>query len=365
MAEIRVQNLQKKFGEFTAVKDLSFTIPDKSFFCLLGPSGCGKTTTLRMIAGLELPSSGSIFLGGEDVAFRRASERDIAFVFQLFALYPHMNVRANIAFPLRCQSVPRVEVRRRVEEAARILRITPILDRPVSGLSGGDRQRVALGRAIVRQPMAFLMDEPLGALDAEFRQLMCGELRALHDRLGATTVYVTHDQLEAMSMGDKIAVMNDGAVEQLGTPREIYDRPVSMFVADFIGSPPMNFVEFEAPLRQGDRCVVIDGAEIAVPELRETASQPDCVLGVRPEHVRLSDTSPLRGSIYGAEYLGTTQIVTVATGHGFVKARLTSERAVRLGEPVGLAFRPEKLSIFDRRSGRVLRSALHDGGAHG
>ena len=166
-------------------------------------------------------------------------------------------------------------------------------------------------------------------------------------------------------MGDKIAVMNDGVVEQLGSPREIYDRPASMFVADFIGSPPMNFVEFEAPLRQGDRCVVIDGAEIAVPELRETASQPECVLGVRPEHVRLSDTSPLRGSIYGAEYLGTTQIVTVATGHGFVKARLTSETAVRLGEPVGLAFRPEKLSIFDRRSGRVLRSALHDGGAHG
>jgi len=147
-----------------------------------------------------------------------------------------MNVRANIAFPLRCQSMPRAEIRRRVEEAARILRITPILDRPVSGLSGGDRQRVALGRAIVRQPMAFLMDEPLGALDAEFRRLMCGELRALHDRLGATTVYVTHDQLEAMSMGDKIAVMNDGAVEQLGTPREIYDRPASMFVADFIGS---------------------------------------------------------------------------------------------------------------------------------
>ena len=365
MAEIRVENLQKSFGSFAAVRGADFTVGNGEFFCLLGPSGCGKTTTLRMIAGLELPTGGRIFLGPEEVTAKRASERDIAFVFQLFALYPHMNVRANIAFPLRCQSMPRAEIRRRVEEAARILQITPILDRPVSGLSGGDRQRVALGRAIVRQPMAFLMDEPLGALDAEFRRLMCGELRALHDRLGATTVYVTHDQLEAMSMGDKIAVMNDGAVEQLGSPREIYDRPASMFVADFIGSPPMNFVEFEAPLRQGDRSVVIDGAEIAVPELRETASQPECVLGVRPEHVRLSDTSPLRGSIYGAEYLGTTQIVTVATGRGFVKARLTSETAVRLGEPVGLAFRPEKLSIFDRRSGRVLRSALHDGGAHG
>jgi multiple sugar transport system ATP-binding protein len=365
MTEIRVETLEKSFGAFAAVRGADFTVGNGEFFCLLGPSGCGKTTTLRMIAGLELPTGGRIFLGPEEVTAKRASERDIAFVFQLFALYPHMNVRANIAFPLRCQSMPRAEIRRRVEEAARILRITPILDRPVSGLSGGDRQRVALGRAIVRQPMAFLMDEPLGALDAEFRRLMCGELRALHDRLGATTVYVTHDQLEAMSMGDKIAVMNDGAVEQLGTPREIYDRPASMFVADFIGSPPMNFVEFEAPLTRGDRCVVIDGAEIAVPELRDTASQPECALGVRPEHVRLSDTSPLRGSIYGAEYLGTTQIVTVATARGFVKARVTSDTTVRLGEPVGLAFRPEKLSIFDRRSGRVLRSALHDGGAHG
>src|SRR5258707_3453508 len=297
MAEIRIEKLRKAFGDFVAVKDSTFTIDDGAFFVMLGPSGCGKTTTLRMIAGLELPTEGHILLGGEDVTMRRAAERDIAFVFQLFALYPHMNVRANIAFPLRCQSMPRAEIRRRVEEAARILQITPILDWPVSGLSGGDRQRVALGRAIVRQPMAFLMDEPLGALDAEFRRLMCGELRALHDRLGATTVYVTHDQLEAMSMADKIAVMNNGFVEQLGSPREIYDRPVSMFVADFIGSPPMNFVEFEAPLMGGDRCVGIDGAEIEVPELHETASQPECVLGVRPEHVRLSDTSPLRGSI--------------------------------------------------------------------
>jgi multiple sugar transport system ATP-binding protein len=178
MAEIRVENLQKSFGSFAAVRGADFTVGNGEFFCLLGPSGCGKTTTLRIIAGLELPTGGRIFLGPEEVTAKRASERDIAFVFQLFALYPHMNVRANIAFPLRCQSVPRAEIRRRVEEAARVLRITPILDRPVSGLSGGDRQRVALGRAIVRQPMAFLMDEPLGALDAEFRRLMCGELRA-------------------------------------------------------------------------------------------------------------------------------------------------------------------------------------------
>ena len=177
MAEIRVENLHKKFGEFVAVGDSSFTIPDGSFFCLLGPSGCGKTTTLRMIAGLELPTSGRIFLGGEDVAFRRASERDIAFVFQLFALYPHMNVRRNIGFPLLCQGVGRQEIATRVKETASLLRIDHLLDRPVSGLAGGDRQRVALGRAIVRRPLAFLMDEPLGTLDTEFRDLMCDELR--------------------------------------------------------------------------------------------------------------------------------------------------------------------------------------------
>src|SRR2546422_3375443 len=200
MAEIRVERVHKAFGEFAAVRDSSFTVVSGEFFCLLGPSGCGKTTTLRMIAGLELPTSGRIMLGDEDVPFKRAAERDIAFVFQLFALYPHMTVRANIGFPLKCQGMKRAEIRTSVEAAARILRITHLLDRRVSGLASGDRQRVALGRSIVREPLAFMLDEPLGALDAEFREVMCGELRALHDRLRATTVYVTHDQLEAMSM---------------------------------------------------------------------------------------------------------------------------------------------------------------------
>jgi multiple sugar transport system ATP-binding protein len=238
MADIRIENLNKQFGTFTAVKNSTFTIPDGSFFCLLGPSGCGKTTTLRMIAGLELPTSGSIYLGGEDVAFKRASQRDIAFVFQMFALYPHMNVRKNIGFPLLSQGVVKDEIKRRVEETASLLRIDHLLEKSVSGLAGGDRQRVALGRAIVRRPLAFLMDEPLGTLDAEFRDLMCKELRALHERIHATTVYVTHDQIEAMSMADHIAIMNHGTVEQLGTPREIYDRPATMYVAGFVGSPP-------------------------------------------------------------------------------------------------------------------------------
>src|SRR5689334_22945704 len=301
MAQIKVDNLQKVFGDFTAVKGSSFTVEDGEFFVMLGPSGCGKTTTLRMIAGLELPTAGEIQLGGEDVTFKRAAQRDIAFVFQLFALYPHMNVRANIGFPLKCQGMPKAEIKQRVEEAARVLRITDLLNRSVSGLSSGDRQRVALGRAIVRKPMAFMMDEPLGALDAEFRELMCNELRALHDRLNATTVYVTHDQLEAMAMADKIAVMNHGVIEQLGTPEEIYDRPATMFVADFIGSPPMNFLSFNQALKRGDRATRLNGISVAVPEVHEDLSERPLTLGVRPEAVRLVGEGGLRGQVFGSE----------------------------------------------------------------
>jgi multiple sugar transport system ATP-binding protein len=365
MAEIRVENLHKAFGEFVAVRDSSFTVGDGEFFVMLGPSGCGKTTTLRMIAGLELPTSGRILLGGEDVTFNRAAERDIAFVFQLFALYPHMNVRRNIGFPLKCQGMPAAEIRRRVEETARFLRIGHLLNQPVSRLAGGDRQRVALGRAIVRRPKAFLMDEPLGTLDTEFRDLMVRELRELHLRIGATTVYVTHDQLEAMAMADKIAVMNRGVIEQFAAPQEIYDRPATMFVADFIGSPPMNFLPFRSALRTGAVSVRVNGAEIAVPRLAEDIAETELALGVRPEHVRRDDASRLRGTVFGTEYLGTTQIVTIATEHGQVKARLASEIAARPGETVGLAFRAERLSIFDKGSGRAIRTEAHGRHAHG
>jgi multiple sugar transport system ATP-binding protein len=365
VAEIRVKDLQKRFGDFAAVRASTFTVADGTFFCLLGPSGCGKTTTLRMIAGLELPTGGRILLGGEDVTFKRASARDIAFVFQLFALYPHLNVRRNIGYPLASQGVGRAEIRARVEETARILRITHLLDQPVSRLSGGDRQRVALGRAIVRRPLAFLMDEPLGALDAEFRQLMCGELRALHDRLGATTVYVTHDQTEAMSLADTIAVMNGGVTEQIGPPREIYDRPRSMFVADFIGSPPMNFLPFRSSLQAGAQAIRFGEREIAIPAAREGLPESDLVLGVRPEHVRFADRGAVRGEVYGAEYLGTTQIVTVTTRYGALKARSPASVSFRTGESVGLDFRPDTLSIFDKASGRAIRTVLHEGGVYG
>ena len=365
MAEIVIRNLRKEFGEFVAVKESSFTIGDGEFFMLLGPSGCGKTTTLRMIAGLELPTSGEIWIGGEEVSQKPASQRDIAFVFQMFALYPHMNVRRNISYPLVSQGMGRAEVRAKVAEVARILGIESILDKPVGGLSGGDRQRVALGRAIVRNPKAFMMDEPLGALDAEFRERMAEELRALHDRMGATTVYVTHDQLEAMQMGDKIVVMNHGVVEQFGTPQEIYDHPATMFVADFIGSPSMNFLRFEGSFRPGDRSVRLGGADVALPELHEEVAGRALVLGVRPEHVRLRDDATYRGRIEAAEYLGTTQIVTLSAQHGTVKARVPSGQVARVGETVGMDFVASTLALFDAGSGRAFRTAANAGVHHG
>jgi len=356
MAQIRVQNLHKAFADFVAVKD-------GKFFCLLGPSGCGKTTTLRMIAGLELPTAGQIFLGDEDVTFSRASHRDIAFVFQLFALYPHMNVRRNIAFPLLSQGVPREQIAAKVAEAARILRIEHLLDKPVSGLSSGDRQRVALGRAIVRQPLAFMMDEPLGALDSEFRELMCQELRALHDRLHATTVYVTHDQLEAMAMADTIAIMNQGVIEQLGAPQEVYDRPASVFVADFIGSPAMNFVPLPGGYTAGARQLRLGESMLQLPELREDAPGPQLLYGVRPEHVHFSADSPLRAEVLGTEYLGSSQIVTCRLQGTTLRARVAPDVPAQRGDHIGLTFDAAQVSLFDAASGRALRTARHEGAA--
>ncbi|MEL6219888.1 MAG: ABC transporter ATP-binding protein [Pseudomonadota bacterium] len=360
MAEIVIQNLRKEFGDFTAVQSSSFTIEDGEFFMLLGPSGCGKTTTLRMIAGLELPTSGEIFIGGEEVGQKRASERDIAFVFQMFALYPHMNVRGNISYPLVSQGMPRAQVREKVAEVARILGIEQMLDRPVSGLSGGDRQRVALGRAIVREPKCFLMDEPLGALDAEFREHMAEELRALHDRMGATTVYVTHDQLEAMQMGDKIVVMNHGVIEQFGTPQDIYDKPATLFVAEFIGSPHMNFLRFSSRIEVGATSVDLAGEQLGVPAV-QAPFEGEMVYGVRPEHVRLSDVSGYRGEVIATEYLGTTQIVTLRAANGDVKARIPSDQPARVGETVGLAFDGATVTLFDAEGGRALPTVLNEG----
>ncbi len=360
MAQIIVKNVRKDFGDFTAVKESSFTVEDGEFFMLLGPSGCGKTTTLRMIAGLELPTSGEIFIDGEEVGQKPASKRDIAFVFQMFALYPHMNVRQNISYPLKSQGMPKAQIKEKVAEVARILGITDILNKPVGGLSGGDRQRIALGRAIVREPKAFMMDEPLGALDAEFREHMSEELRALHDRMGATTIYVTHDQLEAMQMGDKIVVMNHGVVEQFGVPQEIYDWPATMFVAEFIGSPSMNFLEYEGAVNVGDKIAILGDVSFTIPE-QLTAASGDLALGVRPEHITLSNSGDYRGEITATEYLGTTQIITVECAHGVVKVRAPAAQPAQVGDKVGVAFNPKTITLFDRKTSRALVSVANKG----
>jgi multiple sugar transport system ATP-binding protein len=271
-----------------------------------------------------------------------------------------MNVRGNISYPLRNQGMARDRIRRKVAETARSLRIEHLLDRSVGGLSSGDRQRVALGRAIVREPKAFLMDEPLGALDSEMRHVMCAELRALHDRLRATTVYVTHDQSEAMALADTIMVMNRGDIEQVAAPQDIYDRPASRFVADFVGAPPMNLISFRGALRAGESSIALGEGRQDVPEIREDRPAGEHVLGVRPEHVRLDDAGAVRGEIYGLEYLGTTQIATINTAAGRIRARLPSSTRLAPGEQVGLSFRPEKLSLFDAESGRAVRTALYE-----
>jgi len=263
------------------------------------------------------------------------------------------------------QGMPRAKIKAKIDEVAGILGIADILNRPVGGLSGGDRQRVALGRAIVRDPKAFMMDEPLGALDAEFREHMAEELRALHDRMNATTVYVTHDQLEAMQMGDKIVVMNNALVEQFGTPQEIYDKPATMFVADFIGSPSMNFLRFNGAVAETDNSITLNGQTIGVPKQLQGASG-NLVFGVRPEHISLSDQGGYRGEVLASEYLGTTQIITLATPNGELKARIDSTQPATVGETVGLSFEAPKITLFDEANGQALRSELnHEVVTHG
>jgi multiple sugar transport system ATP-binding protein len=354
MAAISLRNLHKSFGDFTAVRDTTLDLEDGRFVVLLGPSGCGKTTTLRMIAGLEYPNSGKIELDGVDVTYRRPRERDVAMVFQLFALYGHMNVRENLEFPLKNERLPRVEIERRIEVAARMLRIESILEARIGKLSGGDRQRVALGRAIVRQPKAFLMDEPLGTLDAEFREAMCVELRRLHQRLRTTTVFVTHDQNEAMALADRVVVMNRGDVLQADTPDAVYNHPATMFVAGFIGRPPMNFVPVDGGIAVGQAQVAARGAVIAVPHSAAVAQA--AVLGVRPEHVDLDGTGSWRGKVTQTEYFGAHWIVTVETAAAHVKVRAHKGACPAVGDHVGLRPRTGRVVLFDRATERLLPS---------
>ena len=356
MSQIHIEKLVKNFGDFVAVAESDLTINDGEFFVLLGPSGCGKTTTLRMIAGLEIPTSGKILLDEEDVTFLRASQRDIAFVFQLFALYPHMNVRKNLAFPLKMQKFSKQEIVSRINEVAKLLRIEHIINSKVSGLAGGDRQRVALGRAIVRRPKAFLMDEPLGTLDAEFRELMCLELRKLHNNINATTVYVTHDQLEAMSMGDRIAVMNEGKIIQSGPPKEVYSKPKSKFVGSFIGSPAMNFIPINEVIKSGQQNVKIGNIEFAIPKQYQDTNSNNNHLGIRPEKMYLSDDKGIEGEVYGSEYLGTRKILTIQSFFGNFKIRVSNDLNANLGSNVKVNFESKSAIIFDGKTENALKS---------
>lgn len=356
MAEIEIKNLHKSFGDFIAVKKSNLVIQNKEFFVLLGPSGCGKTTTLRMIAGLELPTSGNIYLDKEDVGYLRASQRDIAFVFQLFALYPHLNVKNNLAFPLKMQKFSKKDIDARVLEAAKLLRIDHLLKSKISSLAGGDRQRVALGRALVRRPKAFLMDEPLGTLDAEFRELMCLELRKLHDEIDATTVYVTHDQQEAMSMADRIAVMNEGEVLQADSPSIIYNKPKTKFVANFIGSPGMNFMPINQKISPNQDKVIVSDTPINIPSQRDGSSSEENFLGVRPENLKLVSENGIKGSVFGVEYLGSRKILTIETPIGNVKIRVDSDTSVKINEQVQFNTLNDNQIIFDGVTDKALAS---------
>jgi multiple sugar transport system ATP-binding protein len=311
MAEIVLKDLSKRYPNgFEAVKELSLDIQERELLVLVGPSGCGKTTALRMIAGLEDITSGDLYIGGRRMNDVPERDRDIAMVFQSYALYPHMTVAQNIGFALKIARRPRQEIRERVRETARLLAIEPLLDRRPKQLSGGQRQRVAMGRAIIRQPQVFLMDEPLSNLDANLRVQMRGEIESLQKRLGVTTVYVTHDQVEAMTMGDRVAVLRAGELQQVASPTDIYDRPSNLFVASFIGSPPMNLAQGAIETRNGGVALRLGGSVIPLAPRPGLAGGKPVIVGVRPENINLapgeSPNGTIRAAIERVEALGSS-----------------------------------------------------------
>jgi multiple sugar transport system ATP-binding protein len=361
MAEILLRQVVKRYGDLVAVDHVNLEIKDKEFIVLLGPSGCGKTTTLRCISGLEKPDEGTILIDGEDVTQTRASERDIAFVFQLFALYPHFSVFRNIAFPLITQGAGRKKIEEEVRKAAKLLRIEHILKKKPKALSGGDQQRVALGRALVRRPKAFLLDEPIGTLDASFREEMRSELKGLHVDVGATTVYVTHDQIEAMSMGDRIVVMNLGVVQQVGTPHEIYSKPNNLFVANFIGSPGMNFISCNSVRKNGSLLLWLKGikASIHIPKpiqkliADKKYEEKDLVLGVRPENVLFRDKAEenfVRTEVFAIEKTGSYNIIDIKLGTEIVRVRTLSTIIPKIEDRAFIGFDMDGIILFDRES---------------
>ena len=360
-------NLQITDEGVLAVDNFNLEIKDKEFIVLVGPSGCGKSTTLRMVAGLEEISGGELYIGGQLMNDVAPKDRDIAMVFQNYALYPHMTVRENIAFPLKLRKVDKAEADQRVNQAAEILGITEYLDRKPKALSGGQRQRVAIGRAIVREPKVLLMDEPLSNLDAKLRNQMRAEIIKLRQRINTTFIYVTHDQTEAMTLGDRIVIMKDGVIQQIGTPQEVFDHPANLFVAGFIGMPQMNFYDAELTQENGSYAVTLDGAKVVLSgekqaNLKKNNVKPGPItLGVRPEHLLLSgsEDNAIRGTVDVSEMMGSAVHLHVsACGRDTIMivptTEIESSAAFTIGSPIAFTFSGSTAHLFDRETQKNL-----------
>lgn len=370
MANLSLRNVHKIYaGNVTAVKDFNLEIEDREFIVLVGPSGCGKSTTLRMIAGLEDISQGEIYIGDRLVNDVAPKDRDIAMVFQNYALYPHMTVYDNMAFGLKLRKVPKDEIDKKVKEAAEILDISHLLNRKPRALSGGQRQRVALGRAIVREPKVFLMDEPLSNLDAKLRVQMRAEISKLHHRLNTTFIYVTHDQTEAMTMGTRIVVMKDGIIQQADTPKKLYDMPSNMFVAGFIGSPPMNFIPAEVKGENDQLYLVLDdGLKLTLSEQQQKLLKErnyrnkKIVMGIRPEHLHDATLEPLskgynevKTTVEVMEMMGAEIYLHVKIAGIPAVARVSSKAEVKINQQVTFHFHYDKMHLFDQETEQVIR----------
>src|ERR1700676_5302401 len=359
MADVLLRNVVKRYGNYEAVRGISLEIPDTKFVALVGPSGCGKTTTLRMIAGLEDISEGDICIGGRVINDVAPKNRDIAMVFQSYALYPHMTVFQNMAFGLRMRGMAKAEIRKNVEDAARILDISELLGRRPKALSGGQRQRAAMGRAIVRHPKVFLFDEPLSNLDAKLRVQMRTEIKRVHQQVKTTTIYVTHDQIEAMTLADTVVVMKDGVVQQVGEPLELYNQPANKFVAGFIGSPAMNFAAVTVTEANGSLIAENSGLRIKLPD--ETAQRlrghigHEVTLGVRPEDLTVAGTADLDhlcfdAVIEGVEQLGSEILLDMKVGEGVMVACVEPTVRVKVRDKLRVAMRPSRLHVFDAKT---------------
>ena len=353
MARIRLDNVSKKFGSFTAVEDLDLDVANGEFFVLLGPTGAGKTTTLRMIAGLEKPTVGRIAINEFDVNDWGPAERDVALVLQQYSLYPRLTVRDNLAFPLRSKvrRMSEADIAKRIDYASKTLRIGHLLDRKTDRLSGGEMQRVSIGRAIVREPQVFLMDEPLSALDAKLREALRSELKDLQMRLGATFIFVTHDQVEAMTMGDRIAVLNHGRIVQVGTPQEVYTNPRDTFVASFVGSPAINLLSGHV---RGNGAVMSEKT-FELPLAGQSTGEGKYTFGIRPENVQVESGAPVEARIHDIENHGIEKIVTLRVGDNLVRATIPARVNVAIEDTVRFGWNPDKVMFFDADTGINLR----------